>query len=107
VTDHQTPSEPSSLPEPPAWADDKTAEINLSEWSRALGEVWPIDDQPFRVAIVQFEEVDLTTSPITVVRSEPQLRINGNRYALDQASALADIIATGLRMVELRHPVTT
>lgn len=104
-----TPSK--DLPAPPAWADSKAREQMVNEWCHVLGEIRPDDadteDEKFwRVELLQYEEVELTADPPDVVRFAPTIWINGSRYRLEQATALAELITQGVSLAEQEQPTS-
>jgi hypothetical protein len=102
MTDQLTSNPSKDVPAPPAWADSKAREQMVNEWSHVLGEVRPDDPEPgeevLRVELLQHEEVEFTTDPPSVLRFPPTIWVNGNRYRLDQATVLAELIAAGVAL---------
>ena len=109
MTEQLTSTASKDLPAPPAWADSKVREQMVNEWCHVLGEVRPDDADPgedkfWRVELLQYEEVELTADPPSVLRFTPTIWINGSRYRLDQATALAGLISQGVALAGQEQP---
>lgn len=108
MTDQLTSNPIEGLPGPPAWADSKVREQMVNEWSHVLGEILPDDAEPgedaYRVELLQYEEVELAMDPPSLVRFPPTIWINGARYPLAQAAALAELITQGVALAGQERP---
>jgi hypothetical protein len=85
--------------EPPAWAEGKSIDQQVSEYCRRTGQAQPVEGPTVTVEIAQLEEIDRMAVEPVVVRSDPVLRINGVRFRLDQAAALNEAIGEALRLL--------
>jgi hypothetical protein len=73
----------------PDWSAETQSLDHGREFITTLGDLRPVDGSAHTVELVQFEHLGAR-------REEPQLRINGLRYTLDQAADLLRFVQAGL-----------
>jgi hypothetical protein len=85
----------------PPWAITRTIEEDSVEHRRNLGEVCPVEDpQHLCVEVVQRDEVNIATSPVSIRRTPPVISLAGIRMSRDEARTLTQLLTEALTTIE-------
>jgi hypothetical protein len=79
----------------PTWVTSELVDFGCIEHRVSLGEVVPdAADDRFVVEVIQRDELDITTDPISITRMTPHVSVAGIWLRADQARELARVLSS-------------
>jgi hypothetical protein len=85
----------------PSWADCSAADEECVVHRLSIGEVCPTDgDAPFRVEVVQRDEMSLATGSTSVTRTQARISVSGEILTPQEAQDLARLLSTASEVIQ-------
>jgi hypothetical protein len=85
----------------PTWATSELVDFGCIEYRVSLGEVVPdAAEDRFVIEVIQRDELDITTDPISITRMTPQVSVAGVWLGADQARELARVLSSAADVVD-------
>lgn len=84
----------------PSWSDTRELEEDSVEHRRRVGDLHPAEDtQTLTVDVVQRDEVNLGTNPVSIRRAPAVISMAGIRLSPDETRTLTELLTSALTTI--------